>query len=464
MEEKGGGFSKYKNILVNRFKETEDNMQGIFFYMKNIRTKNIWTNINMNYLTPPEKYSICFSPDSTKITRLDGNIESTTKVTVSPEDNVEIRRLELINNGNSEEIIEVTSYLEPVLSTKEADISHPMFNNLFLRYEYLSELNTIIIRRKDRHSNGEDIYMAVFLDNTGDTVGELEFEIDKEKFFGRDNFNLPKMVAESKPFSKKIELVTESAIALKRSIKLNPSQKVVVDLAVCVSEDKEELIEIVRKYKNRENINRIFELSKARAEIESSFMELKAKEIETYQKMLGCLVLPNPMRKLYMSKTLEQTHMQSEFWKYGISGDKPIVLLRIEDIDEIDIVYELLKAHEFFRVKNIDVDLIILDKERNVYEQYVKEAIEKALMDNQISYLKDESIFILNSLELPKEDRDLFAFKANLIFDAGYGDIQNQLRDLEEEYLDNIKIVADDPVVGLGLDPTAERSRPFPTI
>lgn len=182
MDEKGNGFSKYKNILINRYKPTSDIEQGIYFYVKNIKNKKIWTNgYNQGY-EKPDKYNITFAPDRTKIVRIDGNIETTTKVTVSPNDSLEIRRLEIKNLGNTDETLEISSFLEPVLSRKEQDYAHPAFNNLFLSYEYITDTNTILVKRKKRSGNEQEIYMAVNLYSEDNSIGDVEYELSKERF------------------------------------------------------------------------------------------------------------------------------------------------------------------------------------------------------------------------------------------------------------------------------------------
>ena len=128
MNQKGEGYSKYKDILINRYKKTSDIAQGIFFFIKNIKTKKIWTGNYQAYLNIPDKYQIKFTQDKDKITRLDGSIETKEEVCISPKEPVEIRKLELKNYGNEEEILEITSYLEPVISNEEQDYSHLAFN------------------------------------------------------------------------------------------------------------------------------------------------------------------------------------------------------------------------------------------------------------------------------------------------------------------------------------------------
>lgn len=163
MNSKGEGYSKYKDIMVNRYKKTNDNMQGICFYIKNIKAKRIWTASYQKYLSSPDKYLVKFTQDKDRITRLDGSIETTMEVCISPNEPVELRTIELKNHGNEEEILEITSALEPVLSNKNQDYSHLAFNNLFLTFEYIEEAGTILLKRKPREKSKKEMFLGVNL-------------------------------------------------------------------------------------------------------------------------------------------------------------------------------------------------------------------------------------------------------------------------------------------------------------
>ena len=182
IDEKGYGYSKYNNILINKFKHTSDIKQGMEFYIKNIKNKKIWTNTYNNSVEKPDKYGIVFAPDKTKIDRVDGNIETKTTITISPNDAVEIRRLEIENLGNTDETLEISAVLEPMLSTKEQEYAHPAFNNLFLSYEFIDETNTILVKRKNR-STGKNMYMAINFHSENNSLGDIEYEISKERFW-----------------------------------------------------------------------------------------------------------------------------------------------------------------------------------------------------------------------------------------------------------------------------------------
>ena len=416
------------------------------FYIKNVNSGKIWgTDYNEN-IAKPDKYTVAFMPDKDELERVDGNIKTKMNVVVSPNEPVEIRRLKLENLGNSDEILEVTSFFEPVLSSKEKDYAHPAFNNLFLEFEYDEKLQSFIIKRKKRSKTEQEIYLATTLSTDGEKIGDIEYEIDKEKFSGRGNFEIPQMVKNSIPLSKKTGLVTEPISAMKRTVKIKPGEKVHLDLIISAEETKEKALENLEKYLGKQNVKRTFELSKARVEAESRYLEIKGKDIETYQKILSYVLFDNPIKKENLKKIPKRKYKQSDLWKYGISGDLPIILVKIKDANDMYVVKQILKSYEFFRSKNLEIEIVILDEENHSYENYVKEEIEASILDNQIAYLKNikGGIFVLSKAEIDEQDIDLLKFVSTIIIDGHLGKIENILKDLEEEYLDNYVKVYED--------------------
>ena len=320
------------------------------------------------------------------------------------------------------------------------DYAHMAFNNLFLIFEKLDNEN-ILIKRKKRGANEKDMFLGTSFFTEHETVGEFEIEIDKEKFLGKNQNLIPEMVRDSKPFSQNVGLVTDPALATKRTVKIMPGEKIVFDLVICISDQKDLVLELLEKYKNTNVVTKTFELARAKVEAESIYLGLKGTDIEKYQKLLSYVVFNNPLKKMLLGNLPKKIYSQSNLWKYGISGDIPIILLKIEDLNDMYVVRDMLKAHEYFRSKNIIVDLIILNSEPNSYEQYVNYEIENAILNKQMEYLKNISggIFIINTNQIEKEDIELLEFKANVIIDAKNGDIKTVIDDLEEEYLKKIK-------------------------
>ena len=455
MDQYGNGYSKYKDIQINRYKETDEAEQGIKFYIKNIRNKNIWTNTYAKNLRKPDKYNIVFAPEVDKIVRNDENIQTITKTIVDTDEAVEIRRVELKNNGTTNEILEITGFFEPILSNKMQDYAHKAFNNLFLSYEYMDAINAILIKRKAHTNEETDMYMAVSLYTQANELGELEFEIDKEKFWGRCNYKLPKEVENSIPFSKKIGYTIDPIIALKKTISIKPEETAFLDLIISVGEGKDIVVRNLVKFMNNENIRRTFELLKAKSEAENRYLGIKGKDIDIYQNMLSYLLFTP---KVSMKCPIKDKNFPvSALWKYGISGDLPILLVKIKDINDIDIIKEVLSAYEFFRVKNIKVDLVILNEESESYENYVKDAIQLAILNRNIAYLLNipGGIFCLENVE--KQDKKLLETRANLVINANYSSLALQMEDIESRTMDNIKETVCDSKQNMILDVIEEK-------
>lgn len=447
MNQKGQGVSKYKDIYINRFKATDDYPQGIFFTVKNIRTKKIWSS-NYSYNENKEnQYKISFMPDKDEQEIVNGNIKTKIKTTVSSSEPVELRRMILENQGNEEEILEVTCYFEPVLSPKEQDYAHPVFNNLFLINKFNEETSSIIIERKNREANQPKIYLGSSLSTNSETIGDFEYEIDEEKFIGRGNLGIPIMVKNSIPLSKKIGLVTEPIVALKRTLKVKPQEDAIIDFILAVNENEKQVLQNIRKYQSIEKVRKEFELSKARVEAESRYLSMKGNDIAIYQKMLSYLVFDNPVRAQMMEQAKKQSNYhQSDLWRYGISGDLPIILLKVKNVNDGYVIKEMLKAYEFFRIKNVATEIVILDEEKHSYENYVREEIEGSIFNYHMGYLKNQKggIFTLSKGEIDQKDIELLEFLAAIIIDSDKGGLKNNIKELEESYLEKYKTIGEE--------------------
>ncbi len=438
MNQYGMGFSKYKDIYINRFKETKPYNQGIQFYIKNIKSKSIW---NMSYEKDEEsQYKVSFMPDKNEIEKINGSIKSKIESIVVPNEPVEIRRLSLENIGNDEEVLEITSFFEPILSDKFQDYAHQAFNNLFLNFNFNNETDSIEIRRKS-------LYLKTSLYTEDESIGDVEYEIDKEKFLGRGNLGIPKMIKNSIPFSKHIGIVTDPIVALKKTVKVPVGKKVKINLIISVGENEEIVKENLIKYQSQENIKLAFDLSKVRVEEESRYLGIKGRDIELYQKLMTYIVFDNPIRSINIKKLPKDRYQKQEIWKYGISGDLPILLVKIKDVNDSYVIKEALKAYEYLKIKNIETELVIIDEEKHSYENYVKEEIETEILNNHMGFMKNikGGIFHISKEEVSREDVSLIEFLATVVIDSSVGGIENNLRENEERYLEQYKLISDEP-------------------
>lgn len=460
MNQKGDGVSKYKNIYINHFKYTDDYTQGIIFNIKSIKNKQIISSSYSQNIKNENQYQIRFMPDKDEQEIISGNIKATIKTTVASNEPVELRRIILENLGNEEEIVELTGYFEPILTPKEQYYAHPAFNNLFLVYGYDEKNEALLVKRKKRELGEKEVYLATTLHaSREDRIGDLEYEIEEEKFIGRGNLKIPKMVKDSLPFSKKIGLVTEPVVAMKRTIKIKKQEKVVIDFILSVEEEKEQVIQNLEKYISFENVKNEFELSKARVEAETRYLNMKGKDIEFYQKMLSYIVFDDSIKSVEKERMNHtQNYKQSDLWKYGISGDLPIVLVKMKNANDVQGLKEVLKAYEYFRTKNVETEIVIMDEEKYSYENYVREEIDSTILNQHMGYLKNikGGIFILNEEEMDKKDITFLEFISVITIDCAKGNLENNLKEIEENYLENYKEISEEENISQVIEENAE--------
>ena len=242
----GEGVSTYKDQIINDYKVTSELKNGIFFYIRNTKTKKIMQ------LEKCDK--VIFAPDKAKFIGKDANLKFEVTVTLDPDKCVEIRRVEIENLGKSDEVLEVICEFEPVLSHKSAQYAHPAFNKLFLKFE--EENENIIVQRKSRNLE-ESLYLATTLYTESDQIVNFEYEIDGEKYRARENYGLPQMIKNQKIFSRQIAQVVSPIVVMKRTVKVASQSDATVDFIMTAGESKEEVQNLIQKVKGKEEIDKI---------------------------------------------------------------------------------------------------------------------------------------------------------------------------------------------------------------
>ena len=438
-DQNGKGYSKYKNIYLNRYKETDDENQGIFFFIKNKKKKKIWSSAFLPQTPKPDKLKVTFFPDGDKFTRMDGNMETILQIGVDPNEPIEIRRIALKNHGTQAEMMEVTSFFEPILSSNQQDYAHKAFNNLFMRYDYQEDFEAIVVERKARTNEEKSMKLAAMLFTEASCIGKLEFEIDKEKFYGRGNLGIPKAVEQSERLESQIGYTIDPIIAMKRTVTIKPQETVFFDLVLYTEESEEFQIEKLAPYRNSDFIQKQFELSRAKTETENLYLGIKSRDLNLYQRLLSHLQNPILLKRVGRKKN-EISAENPKLWKYGISGDSPILLAKISQVNDVYVIDDLLKAYEFYRLKNIPIEFVILNEEKENYEGYVKEAILNSISNRNLFYLQNQKngIFVLNGVQ-EQEDKDVLEYRASFSIDCHLGDLEEQLNEMEEEALTHVQ-------------------------
>jgi cyclic beta-1,2-glucan synthetase len=427
----GGGYSHWKDIAVTRWREdsTCDNW-GSFCYLRDAEVGNFWSTTYQPTLLRPEKYEAIFSEGRAEFRRRDYDIDTHTEIVVSPEDDIELRRVRLTNRTRTSRIIDITSYAEVVLAPNGADLAHPAFSNLFVQTEIIHERQAILCTRRPRSANELSPWMFHLMAVHGAEIRNITYETDRMQFIGRGNtLASPSAMTNSKSLSGSQGPVLDPVVAIQYQLVLGPEGTATIDMITGISATREGSLNLIEKYQDKQFANRVFELAWTHSQVVLRQINANESDAQLYSRLASSIVYANSSLRAD-AKILGKNHRgQSGLWGYSISGDLPIVLLQIEDPANINIVRQLVQAHAYWRLKGLAVDLVIWNEDRAGYRQLLQEQIigliAAGIEANTID--RPGGIFVRSADQISNEDRILFQTVARVIISDTRGVLADQI-------------------------------------
>jgi len=285
--DKGLGYSKYKykDVLRRRSQYNTEEF-GQIFYIKCVNTNEIWTSSYMPMIKKPDKYSVIFSGDKSKISRVDGNIETVQEIVVSPEDDLEIRRITITNNSDRNLEFEITNYMELVLEHQNVDLSHRVFSNMFIETDIRDDV--LLANR----TTSEDGFIAYnFSKVIGEEFGNFEFDTDRNSFIGRGrNKSDPITVFRGGPLRRSLGATLEPIFAQRRYIKIKAHTSGKINFVLGVAKDKDNAVITAKKYMSEDIVARTFRMAFARSQVEMSYLNVSSSGVAMYDELMKYLI------------------------------------------------------------------------------------------------------------------------------------------------------------------------------
>jgi cellobiose phosphorylase len=441
----GGGYSRWRDMAVTRWREdaTRD-CWGMFVYLRDMATGEFWSTAYQPTLQMTKGYEAIFTQARAEFRHLHAGLEVHTEISVSPEDDVELRRIRITNRSSAAREIELTSYSEVVLTRPDADSAHPAFSNLFVQTEFARESSSILCTRRPRSREEKPPWLLHLMQIQGDQKGDISCETDRTRFIGRGGSSAnPAALTNISPLSNTVGSVLDPIIALRRTIALPPFETVIVDLVLGVAENRETALAHVEKYQSSRMTDRIFDLAWTHSQVTLHQLDITEAEAKLYGHLASALIYADSARRAGSGLLLNNRRGQNGLWSYGISGDSPIVLLRISDTEKIEIVRQLIQAHSYWRMKGLTVDLVIVNEDVSVYRQSLQDQITTLISSGIEAQMLDKpgGIFVRRLEQIPNDDRVLLQAAARIVLDDEKGTLAEQLehRSILEPSVPNLR-------------------------
>jgi cellobiose phosphorylase len=427
----GGGYSRWNDTAMTRWREdaTRD-CWGTFFYLRDVDSGEFWSPTHQPTLETKSGYEAIFSQGRAEFRSRLHEIDTHTEIAVSPENDVEVRRITFTNHSDEPRSIEVTSYAEIVLNTAAADLAHPAFSNLFIQTQIVPQQNAILCSRRPRASHDKLPWIGHLLLVHGNEVGTASFETDRAQFIGRGgNLSSPAALKHSAPLTNTEGSVLDPIASIRRTLKLEPKESATVTLVSGIAPTREEIVGLVEKYQDQTIADRCFELAWTHGLIMLRHLNTTEVEALLYGRLAGSLLYNQTARRAIPSVLARNQRGQRNLWSFGISGDLPILLLYSTDVDRVDLVRQIVQAHAYWRLKGLSVDLVILNEDDSAYRQALHDQILNLVAANSGTQLLDKpgGIFLRRVDQFSPEDKILLETAARIVLYDDKGTLLEQL-------------------------------------
>jgi cellobiose phosphorylase len=427
----GGGYSRWKDLAVTRWREdaTCDNW-GTFCYIRDVASGAFWSTSFQPTLTRLEDSEAIFSETRAEFRGRNYGLDTHTEIAVSPEDDIELRRIHVTNHSRTRRAIDVTSYAEVVLASPAADALHPAFSNLFVQTEILRERQAILCTRRPRSLGEHAPWMCHLMILHGADTGEVSYETDRMRFIGRGHTIAdPQAMGSSAPLSGSQGSVLDPIVAIRGRVTLEPHETVTIDIVSGVAETRNICLGLVGKYQDRRLANRVFALAWTHSQVVLRQLNATEADAQLYGRLASSVIYANSSLRADPGVLLRNRRGQSGLWGYAISGDLPIVLLQIGDAANIELVRQLVQAHAYWRLKGLAVDLVIWNEDQAGYRQLLQEQILGLIAAGTEASVTDRpgGIFVRPAEQISNEDRILFQSVARAIISDSRGTLVDQI-------------------------------------
>ena len=427
----GGGYSRWKDMAVTRWREDGTcDPWGNFCFIRDLETNEFWSASHQPSLQLAETYEVIFSQGRAEFRRKDNNFETHTEIVVSPEDDVEMRRIHISNRSRKKRQIEITSYAEVVLNSPIADALHPAFSNLFVQTEIVDPRHAIICTRRPRSVEEQPPWMFHLMKVHDADVQQVTYETNRDHFIGRGNIiSDPVVMRQSDGLSGSEGSVLDPIVSIQYRITLKPYESVTLDMVYGITNTKEACHGLIEKYQERFMIDRAFELAWTHSQVVLRQINATEAEAQLYARLASSIIYANSSLRGDAATLIKNKRGQSGLWSYSVSGDLPIVLLEIEDSTNIELVQQLVQAHAYWRLKGLAVDLVIWNEDHGGYRQVLQNQILALITPGFISEVRDlpGGIYFRAADQIPNEDRILFQSVARVIISDKWGTLDGQL-------------------------------------
>jgi cyclic beta-1,2-glucan synthetase len=426
----GGGASFCRGRAITRARRDSTSDPGSqFLYLRDVRSGLIWSPTHHPTAREPDEELAIFAVDKATFDRRDGDIGTRLEIAVSAEDDVEVRRITVTNHGDRAREIEVTSYAEIVLASPAEDLAHPAFGKLFVETEYDPQNCALFCHRRPRSPEDAPAWAVHVISREGPLQGAVEWESDRARFLGRGRGPENPQALDGRPLTGTTGVVLDPIVSLRSRIHLAPGAVVRLAFATAAASSREEALALAQRYHDPSSAARTFALAFAHAQNSLQHLGISGAEALLFERLASRVLYTDASMRALPEVLARNTLGQEALWPHGVSGDLPILLVRVAAGDGLALARQVLQAQEHWRLKGMTADVVILNEHAVSYLDEAQTRLT-ALLDNgpwRVWKHKPSGAYLLRADRMSEAERTLLQAVARAIVSDDAGTLAQQL-------------------------------------
>ncbi len=431
----GSGYCRWNDIAITRWREDVTcDARGAHIFIRDVVSGATWSAGYQPTLVDPDQYEVAFAESAARIARKDGDISSLLEVIVSPEEDAEVRRLSITNNGKRSRVVDITSYAELVLARQADDAAHPAFGALFVETEFVAQFGALLATRRQRSSSDPLIWAAQLSVVEGESTADVQFETDRGRFIGRGHtVHAPMAIAGGWPLSNTVGPVLDPIFSLRRQVRIAPGATARISFWTLVAPSRDAILALADKHGDPGAFERAATLAWTQAQMQLHHLGIDNDDANRFQRLANHVVFSDPALRPPAAAIAAGAGHAAQLWPAGISGDLPIVMVRVDDDSHLALVRQLLQAHEYWRLKQLAVDLVIINERAVSYADDMQSALDALVRlhqppGNGPQGQRSGAIFVLRADIIPAPLCAVLASCARVVLHGDRGSLADHLR------------------------------------
>ena len=376
----GGGLSWHQHALTRYTGAASQDTGNSWLYLQDKDADRLWS-IGREPLGIGETARVVFHQYQVEFHRRSNGIAVTMVVGIPPGDDLEIRRITVVNETGQTRRLALTSYAEIVLGRPGDYERHPAFSKLFVGSEYLPEMKGLLFMRRPRDIDERPPVLLHRVVADDAAIHVAGFETDRQAFVGRyGQPGRPEALLHGN-LSGGLGWTLDPIMALQAGLDLEPYGRCEFAFVTIAAGSRESALEVAERYTTLSSLDWASNDAATAAAREVHRSGVEPSHLSELQTLLSVVLRPHRAMRTAPGQIAANRLGQSDLWAIGVSGDHPILALRIGDGQKSELLRTLVAAYQLWRRRQITVELVVLYTGMSGYVEPVRERLIAVLRD-----------------------------------------------------------------------------------